>query len=102
DELLERADVISIHTNLTEDTRHLFSHEQFKRMKPTAVLVSTSRARVCDEAALADALENDEIFAAGLDVFEQEPSVNPRLLNLEHAVVIPHLGSASARHLTAP
>jgi len=95
DELLERADVISIHTNLTEETRHLFSHEQFKRMKPTAVLVNTSRGPVVDEAALADALENDEIFAAGLDVFEQEPTVNPRLLNLENAVVIPHLGSAT-------
>jgi lactate dehydrogenase-like 2-hydroxyacid dehydrogenase len=80
DELLERADVISIHTNLTDETRHLFSHEQFKKMKPTAVLVNTSRGPVVDEEALADALENDEIFAAGLDVFENEPSVNPRLL----------------------
>ena len=95
DELLERADMISIHTNLTEETRHLFSHEQFKRMKPSAVLVNTSRGPVVDEEALADALENDEIFAAGLDVFEQEPKVSERLLNLENAVVIPHLGSAT-------
>jgi len=95
DELLGRADVISIHTNLTEETHHLFSHEQFKRMKPTAVLVNTSRGPVVDEEALADALENDEIFAAGLDVFEKEPAVNPRLLDLESAVVIPHLGSAT-------
>ena len=95
DDLLERADVISIHTNLTDETRHLFSHEQFKKMKPTAVLVNTSRGPVLDEEALADALENDEVFAAGLDVFENEPAVNPRLLNLENAVVIPHLGSAT-------
>jgi glyoxylate reductase len=95
EDLLERADFISIHTNLTEETRHLFSHEQFKRMKPTAVVVNTSRGPVVDEAALADALASGEIFAAGLDVFEQEPAVNEKLLGLENAVVIPHLGSAT-------
>jgi len=95
DELLERADFVSIHTNLTEETRHLFGHEQFKRMKPTAVLVNTSRGPVVDEAALADALESGEIFAAGLDVFEKEPQVHEKLLGLDNAVVIPHLGSAT-------
>ena len=95
DELLEQADVVSIHTNLTEETRHLFGHEQFKRMKPTAVLVNTSRGPVVDEAALADALEAGELFAAGLDVFEREPDVDPKLLELENVVVIPHLGSAT-------
>ena len=95
DELLARSDFISIHTNLTEDTRHLFSHEQFKHMKPTAVLVNTSRGPVVDEAALADALEGGEIFAAGLDVFEREPDVTEKLLDLENVVVIPHLGSAT-------
>jgi glyoxylate reductase len=95
DELLERADFVSIHTNLTEETRHLFSHDQFKRMKPTAVLVNTSRGPVVDEAALAEALEGDEIFAAGLDVFEREPEVSEQLLQLDNVVVIPHLGSAT-------
>jgi glyoxylate reductase len=95
EDLLEQADFISIHTNLTDETRHLFSHEQFKRMKSTAVLANTSRGPVVDEAALADALESGEIFAAGLDVFEQEPSVNDKLLDLENAVIIPHLGSAT-------
>ena len=95
DELLEEADFISIHVNLTPETRHLFGHEQFKRMKPTAVLVNTSRGPVVDEEALADALESGEIFAAGLDVFENEPEVHPRLLELESVVVIPHLGSAT-------
>jgi glyoxylate reductase len=95
DDLLGEADVVSIHTNLTPETRHLFSSETFARMKPTAVLVNTSRGPVVDEEALADALEHGEIFAAGLDVFEYEPQVNERLLRLENVVVIPHLGSAT-------
>jgi glyoxylate reductase len=95
DELLERADFVSIHTNLTPETRHLFSTAQFERMKPSAVLVNTSRGPVVDEEALADALASGEIFAAGLDVFEREPEVTPRLLELENVVLIPHLGSAT-------
>jgi glyoxylate reductase len=94
-DLLEEADFISIHTNLTADTRHLFGAEAFKRMKPTAVVVNTSRGPVVDESALADALESNEIFSAGLDVFEQEPAVEARLLEMENVVVIPHLGSAT-------
>jgi glyoxylate reductase len=95
DELLEHADFVSIHTNLTPETRHLFSTDQFARMKPSAVLVNTSRGSVVDEEALAEALVSGEIFAAGLDVFEREPDVTPRLLELENVVVIPHLGSAT-------
>jgi glyoxylate reductase len=95
DDLLAESDFISIHTNLTPETRHLFSTEQFFRMKNTAILVNTSRGPVVDEAALAEALASDEIFAAGLDVFEEEPHVNPALLNLENVVIIPHLGSAT-------
>ena len=94
-QLLLEADFVSIHTNLTEATRHLFGADAFGQMKPTAVLVNTSRGPVVDEAALADALENGEIFAAGLDVFEDEPKVEPRLLTLDNVVVIPHLGSAT-------
>src|SRR5262249_31367440 len=94
-ELLERADVVSIHTTLTEETRHLFGRDAFERMKPAAVLVNASRGPVVDEAAVADALETGEIFAAGLDVFEREPEVHPRLLELENVVLIPHLGSAT-------
>ena len=95
DDLLAQADFVSIHTNLTPETRHLFDAVAFARMKPTAVLVNTSRGPVVDEAALADALADGEIFAAGLDVFEREPAVDERLLSLENAVVIPHLGSAT-------
>ncbi len=94
-ELLEEADIVSIHTNLTPQTRHLFGSEAFRRMKRTAVLVNTSRGPVVDESALAEALGSGEIFAAGLDVFEREPEVEPRLLELDNVVVIPHLGSAT-------
>lgn len=94
-DLLARADFVSIHTNLTPETQHLFDADAFRAMKHTAILVNTSRGPVVDESALADALETGEIFAAGLDVFEREPEVEPRLLKLENAVVIPHLGSAT-------
>jgi glyoxylate reductase len=95
DELLASADAVSIHAKLTPETRHLFGPDQFRRMKPSAVLVNTARGPVVDEAALAEALEAGEIFAAGLDVFEHEPKVHPRLLELENVVAIPHLGSAT-------
>jgi glyoxylate reductase len=94
-DLLAQADFVSIHTNLTPETRHLFDAAAFERMKPSAVLVNTSRGPVVDEAALADALASGQIFAAGLDVFEREPEVEPRLLDLDNVVVIPHLGSAT-------
>ncbi len=93
--LLEAADFVTLHTVLSDETRHLINAERLKRMKPTAVLVNTSRGPVIDEAALADALEAGEIFAAGLDVFEKEPEVHPKLLELENVVIIPHLGSAT-------
>jgi glyoxylate reductase len=95
DDLLSEADFISVHVALTPETRHLFGPAQLRTMKPTAVLVNTSRGPVIDEAALAEALGAGEIFAAGLDVFENEPEVNAKLLELDNAVVIPHLGSAT-------
>ena len=95
DTLLAESDFVSIHTNLTPQTRHLFGAEAFKKMKPSAVLVNTSRGPVVDEDALAQALAAGELFAAGLDVFEREPEVNPKLLALQNVVVIPHLGSAT-------
>jgi glyoxylate reductase len=95
DDLLREADFVSLHTNLTEETRHLINAERLQEMKPTAVLVNTSRGPVIDEAALAQALKEGQIFAAGLDVFENEPEVHPDLLDLENVVVIPHLGSAT-------
>jgi glyoxylate reductase len=101
EDVLAEADFVTLHVNLTEETRHLIDAQRLKQMKPTAVLVNTSRGPVVDEEALADALASGEIFAAGLDVFEREPEVHPRLLELENVVVIPHLGSASVETRTA-
>ncbi len=95
DDLLAEADFVSMHTNLTPETHHLIDAGRLRRMKRTAVIVNTSRGPVIDEAALTDALEQGVIFAAGLDVFEREPAVNEKLLTLDNAVVIPHLGSAT-------
>jgi glyoxylate reductase len=94
-ELLETADFVSIHTPLTPETKHLIGAEELDNMKPEAVLVNTSRGAVVDEAALADALAESRIFAAGLDVYEEEPDVHPKLLELENVVLAPHIGSAS-------
>ncbi|MBV9454615.1 MAG: D-glycerate dehydrogenase [Rubrobacter sp.] len=94
-ELLQESDFLSIHTPLTDETRHLIGAEEFEKMKSEAVLVNTSRGPVVDEAALADALESRRIFAAGLDVYEEEPEVHPKLLKLENVVLTPHIGSAS-------
>jgi glyoxylate reductase len=93
--LLGESDFVSIHTPLTDETRHLIGAKELERMKPGAVLVNTSRGPVVDEGALADALENGGIFAAGLDVYEEEPKVHPKLLGLENVVLAPHIGSAS-------
>jgi glyoxylate reductase len=95
DDLLEKCDFLSIHTPLTEETKHLIDAEELERMKPEAVLVNTSRGPVVNEAALAEALAEKRIFAAGLDVYEEEPEVHPKLLDLENVVLAPHIGSAS-------
>ncbi len=95
EELLESCDFVSIHTPLTDDTQHLIGKKELSSMKSTAVLVNASRGPVVDEAALAEALENQRIFAAGLDVYEEEPKVHPKLLELENVVLAPHIGSAS-------
>nr|WP_263254311.1 D-glycerate dehydrogenase [Saccharopolyspora rosea] len=101
EELLRTADVVSLHCPLTEQTRHLIDERALDAMKPTAVLVNTSRGPVVDEAALARALRQGRIAAAALDVFEREPEVEPGLLELDNAVVVPHLGSATTETRTA-
>src|SRR5215216_6843635 len=95
DELLRESDFVSIHTPLTDETRHLIGERELGLMRETAVLVNTSRGPVVDEGSLADALEDGRIFAAGLDVYEEEPKVHPRLLELENVVLAPHIGSAT-------
>jgi glyoxylate reductase len=95
DELLERSDIVSLHVPLSESTRHLIGVAQLARMKPTAVLINTARGPVVDENALADALEKGTIYSAGLDVFDGEPNVNPRLLSAPRATLLPHVGSAT-------
>jgi glyoxylate reductase len=93
--LLADSDFISIHCPLSPETRHAFGAEEFRAMKNTAVLANTSRGPVVDEAALAAALKSGTIFAAGLDVYEDEPTVHPDLAACENVVLIPHLGSAT-------
>ena len=95
DDLLADADVVSIHAPLTDATYHLFDARRIALMKPTAVLVNTSRGPLVDEEALAVALEAGIVAGAALDVFEREPLVNERLLRLENVVLTPHIGSAT-------
>jgi glyoxylate reductase len=100
DELLAEADVVSLHVPLSRATTHLIGRRELALMKPTAVLVNTSRGPVVDEQALAEALESQAIFAAGVDVFEEEPRVHPRLLAAPRAVLLPHIGSGSRQTRT--
>jgi glyoxylate reductase len=95
EELLGTADVISLHCPLTEETRHLISAERLALTKPGAVLVNAARGPIVEEAALVDALREGRLGAAALDVYEREPLVHPGLLELENAVLVPHLGSAT-------
>jgi len=95
DELLSRSDVVSLHVPLTQATHHLIDRDRLGAMKSTAVLVNTSRGKVVDGAALADALHEGVIFGAGIDVYEDEPTVHPRLLSAAGAVLLPHIGSAT-------
>ena len=95
DELLATSDIVSLHVPGGDPTHHLIDARRLALMKPTAVLVNTARGSVVDEAALGDALHEGRLFAAGLDVFEREPEVHPRLLAAPRTVLLPHIGSAS-------
>jgi glyoxylate reductase len=95
-ELLARCDFVSLHVNLTPDTRHLINATTLAAMKPTAVLVNTSRGPVVDQAALADALRNGVIWAAGLDVTDPEPiPMDDPLVELDNCLIVPHIASAT-------
>ncbi|WP_278683182.1 NAD(P)-dependent oxidoreductase [Paraclostridium bifermentans] len=93
DEMLKKADVISVHAPLFESTRHSFSTEEFKKMKNTAFIVNTARGPLIDEKALIKALKEKEIAGAGLDVFEVEPLEKSELFNMPNVVLTPHAGT---------
>jgi lactate dehydrogenase-like 2-hydroxyacid dehydrogenase len=95
EQLLREADFVSLHVPLMPETRHLIGARELRMMKPTAILVNTSRGPVVDEPALAEALDQRVIAGAGIDVFENEPRVDPLLLKLENVVLAPHIASAS-------
>lgn len=95
DDLLQEADVVSLHVPLSSETRHLLGRRELALLKPGAILVNTSRGPVIDESALVEALRSGRLGAVGLDVYEDEPAVHPGLLTLDNTVLLPHLGSAT-------
>lgn len=99
--LIEEADVISLHAPGGPSTKHIINAERIAAMKPSAIVVNTARGDLIDEDALIAALKSGKIAAAGLDVFEGEPRLRPAWLELENAVLLPHLGSATQETRTA-
>jgi len=95
DDLLRESDFVSVHTLLSDETRHLISAREFGLMKPTAYLINAARGPIVDEKALVAALRKKQIAGAGLDVYEDEPAMAEGLAELENAVLLPHLGSAT-------
>ena len=95
DQMLARMDIISVNCPHTPGTYHLLSARRLKLIRPHAILVNTARGEIIDEAALAGMLEAGEMAGAGLDVFEHEPTVNPKLLKLPNVVLMPHMSSAT-------
>ncbi|PJE59126.1 MAG: D-glycerate dehydrogenase, partial [Candidatus Portnoybacteria bacterium CG10_big_fil_rev_8_21_14_0_10_43_39] len=95
DDLLKEADFISLHTALTDATKHLINAERLALLKPTAYLINTSRGPVIDEQALVEALKGKTIAGAALDVYENEPKLTPGLAELDNVVLTPHIASAT-------
>jgi glyoxylate reductase len=95
DQMLARMDIVSVNCPHTPATYHLLSARRLKLLRPEATVVNTSRGEVIDENALARLLASGDIAGAGLDVFEHEPAINPKLLKLDNVVLLPHLGSAT-------
>lgn len=93
--LLKQSDFISLHVPLTSKTRHMIAAPQLASMKPTAILINTSRGPVIDEKSLVEALKKGRIAGAGLDVYEQEPQIEKGLMSLENIILLPHIGSAT-------
>ena len=95
DELLQTADILTFHCPLNEQTRHLLNAENIYKIKKGAYIINTSRGPVIEESALVQALENGHLGGAGLDVYEFEPKIHPKLLTLKNVVLLPHIGSAT-------
>jgi glyoxylate reductase len=95
DDLLKESDFITLHCPLTKEAHHLIGRKELEMMKPTAILINTSRGPVVDERALVSALKKGKIAGAGLDVYEKEPHLFPGLTKLENVVLLPHIGSAT-------
>jgi glyoxylate reductase len=95
EELLRTSDYITVHVPLIPQTTHLLNDRAFEMMKPSSVVINTSRGPVIDEKALVRALKNGRIAGAALDVFEHEPQVEPELLEMNNVVLAPHIGSGS-------
>lgn len=95
EELLHRSDIISIHTPLNENTRHLFNKESFRQMKKGVYIINTARGEVIEEKALTDALLSGKVKGAGLDVYEFEPRITEELFSMENVILLPHIGSAT-------
>lgn len=101
DDLLQRADIVTLHCPLVDNTRHLLNRETLQQMKPGSRLINCARGGLVDEAALYDALESGHIAGAALDVFETEPPLNSPLLELDNIVFTPHLGASTEEAQTA-
>jgi lactate dehydrogenase-like 2-hydroxyacid dehydrogenase len=99
--LLAAVDVVSLHCPLTPETHHLIGAAELTAMKPSAVLINAARGPIVDERALAEALAAGRLAAAGLDVYENEPQLEPGLRELDNVVLTPHLGSATVETRTA-
>ena len=95
DQMLARVDIVSVNCPHTPGTYHLLSARRLKLLQPHAILVNTARGEIIDEASLAGMLERGELAAAGLDVYEHEPVINPKLLKLPNVVLLPHMSSAT-------
>jgi len=95
DALLSEADIVSIHASLNPDSDHLLNRDKLALMKKSAVLINVARGAIVEEKPLTEALKTGQLWAAGLDVYEHEPQIEPDLLSLQNVVLLPHIGSAT-------
>jgi glyoxylate reductase len=95
DDVLATADIVTLHTTLTPETRHLITEDRLRSMKKGAILINVSRGQIIDEKALVKALAEKWIWGAGLDVYEREPGIRKKLFSFDNVVLLPHIGSAT-------